>query len=76
MPVAAHRLDRELEAALLTLVGEGGRHQDPSIRSLALDALAHLRAFGGVLWLNQVTIVHGLPGDLDVPTVLVDWRSE
>jgi hypothetical protein len=74
MPVAAHRLDRDLEAALLTLVGEGGRHQDPSIRSLALDALV-VAQVEGVNWLDQVTIVHGLPGSGDVPMVFAAWTE-
>ena len=67
-------MPHDLESALMTLVGEGGLHGDPAIRRLAVDALvvAHLE---GVNWLDQVTIVHGLPGSGDVPMVFAAWTE-
>lgn len=67
------RLTYELEAALLTLVGDGGRHPDPGIRSLALDALPLLRTLN-VTWLDQVTVIHTELDD--VPFVVADWTGE
>jgi hypothetical protein len=66
-------LQHDLEAAVVSVIHHAGRDPDPALRALAFQAV-EVASAAGVNWLSQITVVHGLPGDLGVPTILVEWE--